>query len=71
MLPELIFPADRSWLISTMWDDGWSSIGGSEQLVDRFLNDPTLGPRARRVALGQESTPRGHEANEPTQLRLG
>jgi hypothetical protein len=46
-----------------MWDDGWSSIGGSEQLVDRFLNHPTLGPRARRVGFGQDSTPPGHETN--------
>jgi hypothetical protein len=63
VLPELMFPADRSWLVSTMWDDGWSSIGGSEELVDRFLNDVTLGPRARRVVLGQDSTPPGHAAN--------
>ena len=33
-LPDLMFPADRSWLVSTMWDDDWTSIGGSEQLVD-------------------------------------
>ncbi len=63
VLPELMFPADRSWLVSTMWDDGWSSIGGSDQLVDGFLNDATLGPRARRVVLGQKSTPPGHEAD--------
>jgi hypothetical protein len=62
-LPDLMFPADRSWLVSTMWDDGWTSIGGSQQLVDGFLSDTTLGPRARRVALGQDSTPPGHGAN--------
>lgn len=61
-LPELMFPADRSWLVSTMWDDSWSCIGGSEQLVDRVLSDATLGPRARRVVIGQDSTPPGHEA---------
>jgi hypothetical protein len=61
-LPELMFPADRSWLLSTMWDDGWTSVGGSQQLVDRFLLDTTLGPRARRVALGQDPTPPGQEA---------
>jgi hypothetical protein len=58
-----MFPADRSWLVSTMWDDGWTSIGGSQQLVDGFLSDTTLGPRARRVALGQDSTPPDHGAN--------
>lgn len=62
-LPELMFPADRSWLLSTMWDDGWTSIGGSQQLVDGFLDHATLGPRARRVALGQDSTPPGHRAS--------
>jgi hypothetical protein len=24
-LPDLMFPADRSWLLSTMWDDDWTS----------------------------------------------
>jgi hypothetical protein len=62
-LPELLFPADRSWLLSTMWDDGWTCVGGSQQLVDGFLRDTTLGPRARRVALGQDPTPPGQEAN--------
>jgi hypothetical protein len=62
-LPDLMFPGDRSWLLSTMWDDGWTSIGGSRQLVAGFLSDATLGRRARRVALGQDSTPPGHVAN--------
>jgi hypothetical protein len=61
-LPELMFPADRSWLVSTMWDDSWSSIGGSTRLIDRFLSDATLGPRARRVILAQNPTPPGHDA---------
>lgn len=60
-LPDLMFPADRSWLISTMWDDSWSCIGGSEQLVDRVQSDATLGPRARRAVIGQDSTPPGHK----------
>jgi hypothetical protein len=62
-LPELLFPADRSWLLSTMWDDGWTCVGGSRQLVDGFLRETTLGSRARRVALGQDPTPPGQEAN--------
>jgi hypothetical protein len=62
-LPELMFPANRSWLASTMWDDGWTSIGGSQQLVEGFLSDTTLGPRGRRVALGQASTPSDPAAN--------
>lgn len=49
-LPELMFPTDRSWLVSTMWDDAWSSIGGSRQLIDDLLADATLGPRCRRTS---------------------
>jgi hypothetical protein len=61
-LPDLIFPKDRSWLFSTLWDDDWTCIGGSEQLVSSFLAHPVLGPRTRRVALGEDATPPGHDA---------
>ena len=27
-LPDLLFPADRSWLVTTLWDDDWTCIGG-------------------------------------------
>ena len=59
-LPNLIFPVDRSWLVSTLWDDDWSCIGGPAQLVDSFLHHPDL--RALPVALGQDATPPGHQA---------
>jgi hypothetical protein len=62
-LPDLMFPEDRSWLVSTLWDDDWTSIGGSEELVSSFLAHPVLGPGARRVALGEDATPPGHEAH--------
>ncbi len=29
VLPDVMFPADRSWLVSTLWDDDWTCIGGS------------------------------------------
>lgn len=47
-LPDLVFPADRSWLLSTMTDyeRPGISIGGSEQLVNSFLRHSLLGPRA-------------------------
>ncbi len=59
-LPNLMFPADRSWLVSTLWDDDWTCIGGRAGLVDRFLHHPDL--QARPVALGQDATPPGHQA---------
>ena len=47
---------------STLWDDHWTSIGGSEHLVGSIVAPPDLGPRTRRVALGADATPPGHEA---------
>jgi hypothetical protein len=62
-LPNLMFPADRSWLVSTLWDDDWTCIGGCAALVDDLLHDPELGPRARKVELGEhDATPPGHQA---------
>ena len=60
VLPNVMFPADRSWLVSALWDDDWSCIGGSAGLVGRFLRHPDL--QARPVALGQDATPPGHQA---------
>jgi hypothetical protein len=60
VLPNLMFPADRSWLVSTLWDDDWTCIGGSAGLVGSFLRHPDL--QARPVALGQDATPPGHKA---------
>jgi len=59
-LPNLMFPADRSWLVSTLWDDDWSCIGGPAGLVGRFLHHADL--QARPVMLGQDATPPGHQA---------
>ena len=61
-LPNLMFPADRSWLVSTLWDDDWTCIGGPTGLVNTFLRHPGL--RARPVALGQDATPPGHETGD-------
>jgi len=61
-LPDLMFPTDHSWLFSTLWDDQWSCIGGSEALIASFAQDPELGSRTRVVALGEDATPPGHVA---------
>lgn len=49
-LPSLMFPADRPWLYSTLWDDDWSYLGGPAGLVDAFLRHPDL--EARPLTLG-------------------
>jgi hypothetical protein len=59
-LPELLFPADRSWLVSTLWDDDWRCVGGPATLVNALLQHPLLDARA--VTLRDDATPPGHEA---------
>ncbi|MFC0529707.1 hypothetical protein [Phytohabitans kaempferiae] len=58
--PDLIFPADRSWLLSWLWDDDWRCLGGPAALVDRFVGQARS--RARKVDLGEDPTPPGYEA---------
>jgi hypothetical protein len=62
-LPNLMFPADRSWLVSTLWDDDWTSVGGAEELISALLSDPLLGARSRRVNIEEDATPPGHQAH--------
>jgi hypothetical protein len=63
LLPDLMFPADRSWLLSTLWDDDWTCIGGSRQLVDALLAHPDLRHRTREVEpSAEDATPPGHTA---------
>ena len=59
-LPNLMFPADRSWLLSTLWDDDWTCVGGSADLVNELLSEIPL--HAKQVALEQDATPPGHQA---------
>ncbi len=44
-LPDLIFPLDRSWLFSMLWDDNWTSIGGPTTLIDALTADPPVDAR--------------------------
>jgi hypothetical protein len=62
VLPDLVFPADRSWLISTLWDDDWTCVGGSSELLDGLLRDPDLQGLTRRVTIDEDATPPGHQA---------
>lgn len=59
-LPDLIFPSDRRWLVSRLWDDDWICIGGPDGLMHTLLRHPDL--EARQVELGQDATPPGHTA---------
>jgi hypothetical protein len=58
-LPDLFFPVDRSWLVSALWDDAWTCVGGTDDLIDRLPLDPRV--QARRVRLGEDATPPGRE----------
>ena len=57
-LPELLFPRDRSWLVSTMWDDDWRCLGGPAALVESLLLRPDL--QVRAVTVDEDVTPPGH-----------
>jgi uncharacterized cupin superfamily protein len=52
-----MFPADRSWLVSTLWDDDWMCIGGPAGLINGFLAHPVLRSQARRVGTDDQSHP--------------
>jgi hypothetical protein len=54
-----MFPEDRSWLVSSLWDDDWACIGGPAALIDDLLADPVLAPNVRRVDTRQDATPPG------------
>lgn len=58
--PDLMFPADRSWLVSWLWDDDWRCVGGPAALVDDLLAQPAL--EVRQVVVDEDATPPGHVA---------
>jgi hypothetical protein len=59
-LPDIIFPADRTWLLSTLWDDDWRCVGGPAELIVALHRDPTLSTRV--VGIDEDATPPGHQA---------
>lgn len=56
-LPDLFFPVDRSWLVSALWDDTWSNIGGPIHLIEALVSNPRA--NARGVDPGQDALPPG------------
>lgn len=56
-LPDLFFPADRSWLVSALWDDLWACIGAPADLTDALQHDPLV--NARKVHPDQDALPPG------------
>jgi hypothetical protein len=61
-LPNLMFPADHSWLVSTLWDDDWTCVGGPASLVEDLLTHPELRSCGRLVGPGENATPPGHQS---------
>ena len=59
VLPDLFFPVDRSWLVSALWDDTWTCVGGPGDLIRELRHDPVV--QARPVQLGEDAKPPGHE----------
>lgn len=56
-LPDLFFPADRSWLVSALWDDLWTDIGGASALISALHRHPLV--KARRVGPDDDALPPG------------
>lgn len=56
-LPDLFFPADRSWLVSALWDDTWTDVGGSALVLAALRRDPLV--NARLVQPDEDACPPG------------
>jgi hypothetical protein len=55
VLPDLFLPADRSWLVSALWDDTWACIGSPAELIETLEQDPLV--KARRIQPNEDATP--------------
>jgi len=56
-LPDLFFPADHSWLVSALWDDTWTDIGGTAALITALHRNPLI--NARPVGPDEDALPPG------------
>ena len=54
-LPDLYFPADRSWVVTGLWDDTWSCVGGPAELVSALVAERLT--NARRVLPHDDACP--------------
>lgn len=52
-----MFPEDRSWMVSFLWDDDWACVGGSDDLIGDLESNPVLALNVRRVDTEQDATP--------------
>lgn len=59
--PDLVSPDDRSRLMSMLWDDGWTCVGGPARLIEALVADPLI--RARAVGRGVDATPWGQRSS--------
>ena len=59
-LPDLMFPIDRAWCLSTLWDDSWSCLGGPSDLMQQLESNPLI--ELHRVEVEADATPPGHVA---------
>ena len=64
VLQDLFFPEDRSWLVSALWDDTWTCIGGPHTLIEALHQDPLV--QAQRVKLGADAKPPGRDRDYET-----
>lgn len=62
-LPDVMFPEDRSWLASMLWDDDWYCFGGPQCLIDALVTDHDLRDRARRIDVDHDAIPPGFTAH--------
>ncbi|RZT78584.1 hypothetical protein EV382_1770 [Micromonospora violae] len=56
-LPDLFFPADRSWLVSALWDDTWTDIGASVAVLTALRRNPLV--NLRLVGPDEDACPPG------------
>jgi len=61
--PNLWWPTDRSWLVSTEIDDGVTYVGGSKELVGALLASTAL--HAVEASVADPLHPRSHRPEAP------